>query len=167
MKLGTEPAEILSGIWTTGQIQRVTRFEQALPLHEGERRMIIVDGEEIDDVVLDDQALWMDVETLGPYVITGCAHAGPLNTLTHVQELGDFKKIAGLIGGTHLIGRSEGYLHLTIDGLKQFGLSLISPCHCTGFKAAARIWEAFPKEFLLNFTGRVIEAEKEPEERLI
>lgn len=165
--LSTEPKEILHGMWTTGQIRRVTRFEQPLPLREGVRRVIIVDGEEIDDVVLDDQALWMDIETLGPFVITGCAHAGPLNTLKQVQELGHFEKIGGLVGGTHLIGRSEGYLHLTIDGLRQFGLNLISPCHCTGFKAAARIWEAFPKEFLLNFTGRVIETGKEPEKRVI
>jgi 7,8-dihydropterin-6-yl-methyl-4-(beta-D-ribofuranosyl)aminobenzene 5'-phosphate synthase len=165
--LNAEPTEILQGIWTTGQIQRVTQFEQPLPLREGEKRIIVVDGEEIDDVVLDDQALWMDVETLGPFVITGCAHAGPLNTIMQVQKLGNFQKIGGLVGGTHLIDRSEGYLHLTIDGLEQFGLSLVSPCHCTGFKATTRIWQAFPKEFLLNFTGRVIEAGKEPENRLI
>ena len=55
--LNAEPTEILQGIWTTGQIPRVTQFEQALPLHEGEERTIIVDGEEINDLVLDDQAL--------------------------------------------------------------------------------------------------------------
>lgn len=165
--LTSEPTEIVPGVWTTGQIQRVTPFERALQQSKEERRIIVVDREEIDDQILDDQALWMDVEQVGPFVITGCAHAGPLNTLRQVQKLGHFDKIYGFVGGTHLIGRSEDYLQQTIDGLGKFELSLISPCHCTGFKATARLWQAFPEAFLLNFSGRVIDAEKEPEERLI
>jgi 7,8-dihydropterin-6-yl-methyl-4-(beta-D-ribofuranosyl)aminobenzene 5'-phosphate synthase len=163
----TEPKEVVPGLWTTGQIERVTPFERALPLSEGEKLIIIADGKEIADQILDDQALWMDVEGVGPMVITGCAHAGPVNTLLHVQKIGHFKNICGLVGGTHLVGRSEEYLQQTIKELKQFGLSLISPCHCTGFKATARLWQAFPEAFVLNFSGRIIEAGKEPEERLI
>jgi len=165
--LNTEPTEIMPGVWTTGQIRRETQFERALPLSEGERLIIVVDGEEIDDHILDDQALWMDVDGVGPFVITGCAHAGPVNTLLQVQRLGQFKKIHGLVGGTHLVGRSEEYLQQTIKELKQFGLSLISPCHCTGFKATAKLLQAFPNAFVLNFSGRVIEAKKEPDRRVI
>jgi 7,8-dihydropterin-6-yl-methyl-4-(beta-D-ribofuranosyl)aminobenzene 5'-phosphate synthase len=165
--LKKEPTEILPGVWTTGQIQRVTPFERALPPSEGERRIIVVDGREIDDQILDDQALWMNVEGVGPFVVTGCAHAGPVNTLSQVQTIGNFKQIHGLVGGTHLVGRSERYLQQTVEGLKQFGLSLISPCHCTGFKATTRLWQAFPREFILNFSGRIIEAGKEPERRVI
>lgn len=163
----TKPMEVVPGLWTTGQIERVTSFERALPLSEGEKLVIILDGKEIDDQILDDQALWMDIDEVGPIVITGCAHAGSVNTLLHVERIGSFKHIHGLIGGTHLVGRSEEYLQQTIKELKQFGLGLISPCHCTGFKAMARLWQAFPKAFVLNFSGRVIEAGKEPEERVI
>ncbi len=165
--LNTEPTEILPGVWTTGQVQRVTPFERALPLSRDERRIIIVEGKEIDDQILDDQALWMDVERVGSFVITGCAHAGPVNTLLQVQRLGHFKKIHALVGGTHLVGRSEEYLQQTIEGLEQFGLSLISPCHCTGFKATARLWQTFPRTFVLNFSGRVLEAKREPKRRVI
>jgi 7,8-dihydropterin-6-yl-methyl-4-(beta-D-ribofuranosyl)aminobenzene 5'-phosphate synthase len=165
--LAKEPTEVVPGVWTTGQIQRATPFERALPLSKGERLIIVVDGEEIDDHILDDQALWMDVDGVGPFVLTGCAHAGSVNTLLQVQQLGHFKEIHGLAGGTHLVGRSEEYLQQTIESLKQFGLRLISPCHCTGFKATARLWQAFPRTFVLNFAGRVIEAGKEPERRLI
>lgn len=162
-----DSTEIVPGLWTTGQIQRVTPFERALPLSKDERSIIIVDGEEIDDQILDDQGLWTTVKEVGPFVITGCAHAGPVNTLLQVQRLGHFRKIHGFVGGTHLVGRSEDYMKRTIEGLKQFRLSLISPCHCTGFKATARLWQAFPEAFVLNFSGRAIEAEKEPERRLI
>ena len=165
--LTSKPTEIVPGVWTTGQIQRLTAFERVLPQSKGERRIIIVGGDEVDDQILDDQALWMGVEEAGPFVITGCAHAGPLNSLQHVQRLGKFSNIYGLVGGTHLIGRSEDYLQQTIEGLRKFKLSLISPCHCTGFKATAKLWQAFPEAFLLNYSGRMIDVEKEPEERVI
>lgn len=165
--LRTEPTEIAPGLWTTGQIERVTSFEQPLPLGEGESLIIVVDGEEIDDQILDDQALWMQVEDFGPLVITGCAHAGPVNTLLHIKKIGHFNQIHGLVGGTHLIGRSDECLQKTIKELKEFGLGLISPCHCTGFKATTRLWQVFSQAFVLNFSGRVIEPGKEPEPRVI
>jgi len=165
--LSTQPKEVVPGLWTTGQVKRETSFERALPISKEEKLTIIVDGEEIVDEVLDDQSLWMDVDGIGAFVITGCAHSGPVNTLLHVQRIGHFKNIHGLLGGTHLVGRSDEYLAQTIEGLKQFGLRLISPCHCTGFKAQVKLWQAFPKVFVLNFSGRVLEAGKEPEERVM
>jgi len=162
-----EPTEIAPGAWTTGQIERVTPFERPLPLSKGTRLILKVDGKEIDDQILDDQALWMQVDDVGPVVITGCAHAGLVNTLLQVRKLGRFNQIEGLVGGTHLVGRSEDYVEQTIEKLRQFGLGLISPCHCTGFKAMARLWQAFPQAFVLNFSGRVIEVGKELEDRVI
>lgn len=165
--LTTEPTEVAPGVWTTGQVERVTKFERALPLSQGERLIVIADGEEIEDRILDDQSVWMKVDGVGPFVITGCAHAGPVNTLLQVQRLGNFKQIHALVGGTHLVGRSDKYLEQTVRELKRFGLDLISPCHCTGFKAQTRLWQAFPDAFVLNFCGRVIEAEKMPERPVI
>ncbi|MFQ6054116.1 MAG: hypothetical protein ACE5OO_07825, partial [Candidatus Bathyarchaeia archaeon] len=113
------------------------------------------------------QGLWMEVEGVGPIVITGCAHAGPVNTLLQAQRLSGARRIGGLIGGTHLVGRSDAYLEQTVRALRGFGLRLLSPCHCTGFKATAVLWRAFPDAFVLNFCGRVIEAGKEPEKRVV
>ncbi len=166
--LSADPMEIVKGLWTTGQVDRVTSFERiSAPTSTGNKRIIIVDGEEIDDQILDDQALWMDIKNIGPFVITGCAHAGPINTLLQVQRLGRFNQINGYVGGTHLVGRSDEYFERTVKELKKFGLGLISPCHCTGFKATTRLWDAFPDEFVLNFCCRIIEAGKEPEHRVI
>jgi len=69
---------------------------------------------------------------------------------------------ARAIGGTHLVGRSPDYLDKTIVELEKFDLKLISPCHCSGFVGMARLWNAFPSAFVLNFSGRTIEAGKEP-----
>jgi len=164
--LRKEPSEVAAGVWTTGQIERVTTFECAFPLSEGEKVIIVIDGDEVDDRILDDQALWMNVKRIGPVVITGCAHAGPVNTLLQVQRIGNFKQIYGLVGGTHLVDRSDEYLQQTVSEFRKCGLKLISPCHCTGFKATTNLWHTFPQAFVLNFSGRVIEAGKQPEMRV-
>jgi 7,8-dihydropterin-6-yl-methyl-4-(beta-D-ribofuranosyl)aminobenzene 5'-phosphate synthase len=161
--LSAESTEIVPGVWTTGQIERVTPFENVMSLSQGEKLTIVVNGKEIDDQVLDDQALWMHVDEVGPVVVTGCAHSGLVNTLFHVRKLSQVRQIQGLVGGTHLVGRPDDYLEQTIKDLGQFGLSLISPCHCTGFKASARLWQAFPQTFVQNFCGRVIEVGKKSE----
>lgn len=166
IQLKKTPTEVTPGIWTTGQIKRATAFEQPLPLSEKERIIIVIDGDETDDQILDDQALWMNAKGTGPIVITGCAHAGLINTLLHVQKIGNFKQIHTLIGGTHLVDRTDQYFQQTVNELKKCGLKLISPCHCTGFKATSNLWHTFPKEFILNFSGRTIETGKEPKMQL-
>ncbi len=165
--LTADPTEIVPGVWTTGQIERSTPFEYPLPLSKEERSIIVVDGEESEDLVLDDQALWMNAKGIGVFVTTGCAHAGFVNTLLHIRKLVHSQSIYGLVGGTHLVGRPEAYLQQTINALRKLSLDLLSPCHCTGFKAMSRLYQEFPESFILNFSGRVIEAEKELSNRLM
>jgi 7,8-dihydropterin-6-yl-methyl-4-(beta-D-ribofuranosyl)aminobenzene 5'-phosphate synthase len=159
-----KPVEVVPGLWTTGEIPRKS-FENPLPLRKGEQLMVNIDGREVKDKILDDQALFTVVEGLGCFVVTGCCHAGLINTLSHVKRLVGRDAIYGFVGGTHLVDRSDEYVEKTIDGLT--GLKLISPCHCTGFKAEARLWKAFPEQFVLNYSGRVINAGKEPKPRVI
>jgi 7,8-dihydropterin-6-yl-methyl-4-(beta-D-ribofuranosyl)aminobenzene 5'-phosphate synthase len=166
IQLKATPTEVAPGIWTTGQIPRTTNFEQPLPLQKGERLIKVIDEEETDDQILDDQALWMNVKETGPTVITGCAHAGPINTLLHVQKIGNFKRMHTMIGGTHLVDRTDHYFQQTVNELRKIRLKRISPCHCTGFKATSSLWNAFPKEFILNYSGRIIETAKKPEMQL-
>lgn len=159
-----EPVEVVPGLWTTGEIPR-NSFEDPLPLGEGERLVVSVDGREVEDKILDDQGLFAVVEGVGCFVFAGCCHAGLINTLNHVKRLVGVDTVYGFVGGTHLVGRSDEYVEKTISGL--IGLKLISPCHCTGFKSEARLWKAFPEQFVLNYCGRVIEAGREPKPRVI
>ena len=165
--LAEGPVEVVPGLWTTGEVPRVSPFEEVSPPTQGGRRIVVVEGEEVDDQILCDQALWTEVVGVGPFVVTGCAHSGVVNTGLRAMELGGFKRLHGFIGGTHLVGRSDEYLAQTIEALQRFHLSLLSPCHCTGFKAMAKLYHAFPEEFVVNFCGRTIEAGKEPRNRLI
>jgi 7,8-dihydropterin-6-yl-methyl-4-(beta-D-ribofuranosyl)aminobenzene 5'-phosphate synthase len=158
-----KPVEVAPGLWTTGEIPRDS-FEDPFPLGKGERLVIKVDGQEVADNILDDQGLFTVVEGVGCLVVTGCCHAGLINTLNHVKRLVGVDNIYGFVGGTHLVGRTDEYVEKTIGGLA--GLKLISPCHCTGFKSEARLWKAFPDQFVLNYSGRVIEAGIEPKPRI-
>jgi 7,8-dihydropterin-6-yl-methyl-4-(beta-D-ribofuranosyl)aminobenzene 5'-phosphate synthase len=159
-----EPVEVVPGLWMTGEIPR-NSFEDPLPLHEGERLVVSVDGQEVEDKILDDQGLFAVVEGVGCFVVTGCCHAGLINTLNHVKKLARVDTIYGFVGGTHLVGRSKEYIEKTISGLT--GLKVISPCHCTGFKSEAILWKTLPEQFVLNYSGRVIEAGMEPKPRVI
>lgn len=161
--LSSEPVEVAPGVWTTGEIPRVSYFEVVSPPFQGGRRLISINGEEVDDLILDDQAMFMDVEGVGPFVVTGCAHAGIVNTILRVMKLGGFSGVYGFVGGTHLVQRSEEYVEETVKALRCFGLSMVSPCHCTGFKATARLMDAFTGGFVLNFCGRVIKAGEMPD----
>jgi len=69
--------------------------------------------------------------------------------------------------GTHLVGHDDAYIYRTIEELRRFGLRFLSPCHCTGFKAMAMLYNAFPETFVVNYCGRVFEAGKEPRRRLV
>jgi 7,8-dihydropterin-6-yl-methyl-4-(beta-D-ribofuranosyl)aminobenzene 5'-phosphate synthase len=127
--------------------------------------VINVNGVDEEDNILDDQGLFAVVESVGCFVFVGCCHAGLINTLNHVKRLVGVDTIHGFVGGTHLVNRSDEYVEKTISGLT--GMKLISPCHCTGFKAEARLWKTFPEQFVLNYSGRVINAGKQPKPRVI
>ncbi len=159
--------ELIPGACTTGEIPRVTHFETISPPLRGGKRLTMIEGKAVPDLILDDQALVMNLKKLGPIVITGCAHSGIINTLRQAQKVSKFRKIYGVIGGFHLIQRRNPYINLTVRELKNFGLHLISPCHCTGFKATSILHQAFSKAFVLNFSGRIIRTGKETKPRVI
>jgi 7,8-dihydropterin-6-yl-methyl-4-(beta-D-ribofuranosyl)aminobenzene 5'-phosphate synthase len=151
----TQPTQIIPGIMASGEIPRITPFEKL-----AWRNMTIVDGKAVRDKLLDDQALFINIARKGVLVICGCAHAGLINTLEHALNVTKTKRLYGFIGGTHLIHPKETRLKETIAHLKKLNLQLISPAHCTGHKSIAALNQAFPDEFVLNYTGRVIDTAK-------
>jgi len=160
--LTPQPIEVVPGLWTTGQIPRINEFETIPPSTDGSGRVIVVDGDHVEDHILCDQSLWTQVEGYGTWVITGCAHSGPVNTLTQVCKLGGFAEIYAYIGGTHLVGRPDDYVMRTTDALRKFNLKLFSPCHCTGFNAMAILSREFPEQFAVNYCGRVFKSWEKP-----
>ena len=160
--LSEKPVEVVPGLWTTGEVPRVNDFEKISQPLDGGRRVVVIDGVEHDDFILCDQSLWMEIEDQGCWVITGCAHSGPVNIVEHVCKLGGFSAIYAYIGGTHLVARKDDYIIRTARELERFNLSLFSPCHCTGFNAMSLLHKKFKDSFAVNYCGRVFKSWEKP-----
>lgn len=154
--LTKEPFQIIPGITTTGEIPRLTRFEKILG-----RRFIVVGRVLQRDHILDDQALIVNVRRQGAWILTGCAHSGIINTLKRFESIAPSISVHAIIGGFHLVSKRKEEIKPVVDALRSYKPKVISPCHCTGFQATRMIWEAFDREFVLNFSGRTITSQKE------
>jgi len=153
--LTRERCEIISGVTTTGEIARLTRFEKT-----PERLFILLGGQAQRDHLLDDQALIINVRGQGAWVLSGCAHSGIINTLRRVEHLAPSLPIHAIVGGLHLVSKREREIEPVVSALKSYQPKLVSPSHCTGFRATKMIWDAFEEEFVLNFAGRTIVSQK-------
>ena len=105
-------------------------------------------------MIHDDQAVVMNVKAKGLVILTGCGHAGAINTVRHAQELTGIQKVYALIGGFHLTGPIfEPIVQPTVEAIKEFSPSVIVPQHCTGWKATHLIAREFPDAFVPNSVG--------------
>lgn len=149
--LAKNSVKIAEDIITTGEIERTTEFEDV-------KGFITVEDDVFkDDLILDDQALIFNMEDKGLVVVSGCAHAGIINTVKHAQKVTGIKKVYGVLGGFHLEGTSQKRVDLTIEELAKFKPKIVGPCHCTGFKATNQIANSFKENFLPLQTGDLIE----------
>lgn len=136
----------------TGQIPRKTSFEKGFPLQYKE----IEDEKELvpDPLVNDDQAVVVNIKQKGLVIVTGCGHAGIINTINYAKKVTKINKVFAVLGGFHLTGGIyEESIEPTIKELEKADPKYIIPCHCTGWKATNRIIEAMPERFIQTSVG--------------
>ena len=132
LHLSREPQEIVSGVWTTGEIG--ARIE---PEGRGEGHSVREGETWIPDPYEDDMALVLQ-GTEGLVLLCGCCHAGLLNTLDHIHaSYGEHPR--AIIGGTHLVAANEQHIRHVAERLQQAGSAALYPNHCTGQGAYARL----------------------------
>ena len=137
-------------VLVTGQIHRSTPFEQGFGLHYAK----IKDEWQQDPWIHDDQALVVHVKNKGLVILTGCGHAGAINTIRHAQALTGIDRVYAILGGFHLTGAFfEPIIEPTVAMLKELNPTLIVPAHCTGWKATHRIARELPEAFVPNSVG--------------
>ncbi|MFC2019634.1 MBL fold metallo-hydrolase [Chloroflexota bacterium] len=150
-RLSTGPVKIADDILTTGEVPRVTDFED-MPTH-----LMVREGSRWRrDELKDDQALVIDTEQ-GLFVILGCAHRGIINTLYHARQLTGVARIHTVVGGAHLLDASEERVSRTIAVLKELDVQRLGLCHCTSLPAASIIAHEFGDRFFFNNAGNRIE----------
>ena len=108
------------------------------------------------DPLLDDQALFFESKQ-GLVVILGCAHAGVVNTLHHIMDLTGQKQFFAILGGMHLGSASPKRIARTLEAFQIHEVAHIGPAHCTGSKASAQLWNAFPDRCFACSVGTKIE----------
>ncbi|NBD38719.1 MAG: MBL fold metallo-hydrolase [Verrucomicrobia bacterium] len=132
-----EPTEVLPGIWATGEVPRVTDYEDT-----GGDFCLDEEGSQRDPIP-DDQALYFRSDH-GIVLILGCAHAGVVNTMRHVATLTGEEHLHAVMGGMHLLHATTGRLEKTYAVFEEMKVARIAPCHCTGIRAVAGFRNAFP-----------------------
>jgi 7,8-dihydropterin-6-yl-methyl-4-(beta-D-ribofuranosyl)aminobenzene 5'-phosphate synthase len=151
-QVSREHRKLAEGIWLTGEVTRITDFE------EPEGDMIVLDPEKRVDPLQDDQALVLEMDE-GLLIILGCAHNGMINTIECARKITGQDRVFGVVGGTHLGfgGIRTERLARTIEALKGYDLKLLAVSHCTGLLAACELAEEFKDRFIFNNAGTVIE----------
>ena len=144
--VGQQPAEpvwtreltaVCGRLWVTGEIPRVTDFEDTGgPFFLDEQL-------QHPDPLVDDQALFFE-STEGTVIVLGCAHAGVVNTLLHVRQLTGDRLVHVVVGGMHLGAASPERMQRTVEALRQLEVGRLGPGHCTGLAATSALWSAFP-----------------------
>lgn len=154
--LNESPVEVGPGALATGFIERTVPFEPPRPAADsGGALYHIYRGKSQPDVVPDDQAVAINVKGKGLVILTGCAHAGIINSIYAAQAAAGVKGIYGVFGGFHLgfPGVPDENTAQTIEALRRLQPKILSPMHCTGFKAISEISRAMPDVFLLQTAG--------------
>lgn len=146
-----QPLLIASGFaCITGEIPRTTDFETGMANNRILREGVWVP----DPLLVDERALVFNVKAKGLVVISGCAHAGIINTIRYAKQITGGEKVCGVFGGFHLSGRDfEMRIPQTVTALKKIGPDLVVPSHCTGWRALRALSEAFPEDFIFNSVG--------------
>jgi 7,8-dihydropterin-6-yl-methyl-4-(beta-D-ribofuranosyl)aminobenzene 5'-phosphate synthase len=148
--LAREPSEIAPGLYCTGEIPRSDS-----PGGPTEIFHLDPQGNAVDPL-LDDQSLFFDTPE-GVVVVLGCAHAGVLAILDHVRHLTHDRPIHAVLGGMHLDHASPPQLQRVIEQLHHTSPRLIVPMHCTGSRAMAALWTAFPEACQAGGAGAVFD----------
>lgn len=130
--------QVFDGVGLTGQIPRSNSFEDT------GGQFFLDEGCLESDPLLDDQALFIE-SSKGLVIVSGCAHAGIVNTLQQISNIKPRQNFYAVMGGMHLVNADAERIERTINTFQEYDLQQIGPAHCTGTNARERIRSSFPE----------------------
>ena len=140
-----EPVELFPGVFSTGEIPRQNPHE-VLSKRLSRIHIDGPDGPQVDQIP-EDLSLIFQMGEGSIVILTGCCHAGVVNTIHHARDIASFSEIAGLIGGLHLLDAPQPRLDYTVAELGKLNIKEIGACHCTGPRGIHALKKAFPDRF--------------------
>ncbi len=149
LNLSTSPSLIYNrSALLSGEIERDTPFETGSPLLEMKK------GDHfIHDTFPDDQSVIFHLKGKGLVILSGCAHAGIINSVRHARQITGIDTIHAVIGGFHLSGAPDDVVDRTVAAMQECDPHMIVPLHCSGMNAIFRFLEAMPGQVVINTVG--------------
>jgi 7,8-dihydropterin-6-yl-methyl-4-(beta-D-ribofuranosyl)aminobenzene 5'-phosphate synthase len=146
-----QPSFLFGGsVLVTGEVPRVTGYEPGFPPQQA----WLGGGWEPDPLVLDDQALIVNVAGKGLIVLTGCGHAGVVNIARYATILTGGEPLHAIVGGFHLNGPVfEPLIPRVLDDLAALGPDWLVPAHCAGWRAQHAMSARFGDAYVPNAVG--------------
>lgn len=131
----------------SGEIPRRTAYEKGV----ASQVCRLTDGADWtpDPLLMDERFLAVHVRDKGLVVFSACSHAGIVNVLHHARETFPDVKLHAAMGGFHLSGPTEAVIPETVRELGGFGLDLIIPAHCTGWRAVNALERAYGEKVVV------------------
>lgn len=130
------PVELAPGVWLTGPVPR-PHPERNYP---ATARLSVAAGPAADTIP-EDASLVVDTPE-GLVVLTGCGHAGIVNTATYGREIVRAAPLLAVVGGLHLFNASQATLDWTGAKLREYGVKHLLAGHCTGLEATWQLRRA-------------------------
>ena len=127
------PVQLFPGVWLLGSIPRIHPER-----NYGAGLRLQTPGGPVEDNVPEDTSIVLDSAD-GLIVISGCGHAGIINTLQYARKTVREAPVHAAIGGFHLFAATDEQLEWTASRLREFGLAYFLGAHCTGLEAVFRI----------------------------
>ncbi len=148
---GVQPSFLFErSVLVTGEISRVTGYEPGFPPQQA----WLDGGWQPDPLVLDEQAVVINVRDKGLVVLTGCGHAGIVNTCRYARSLTGGLPLYATLGGFHLNGPLfEPLIPRVLDDLDEMKPQVLVPAHCTGWRAQHAMSRRFGEAFVPNSVG--------------
>ena len=131
------PFELLPGVWLLGPVPRV-HPERNWSVAPGRPQLLQLPTGPVEDNVPEDTAIAINTRS-GLVVISGCGHAGVINTLEYARKSVADVPIEAAVGGFHLYAASDEVLEWTGGRLKALGVRNFLGAHCTGIEAVFRL----------------------------
>ncbi|MCK4975685.1 MAG: MBL fold metallo-hydrolase [Anaerolineales bacterium] len=147
--LSEGPYKLEAGCWTTGAVPRTSFEKSGISAKMYYREEDSFQRDEIED----DQAIVINLKDKGLLVLSGCAHAGIVNTVNYARQISGVDKVWAVMGGFHLARASDEDIQRTINDLVKLEPALIVPSHCTGFNAICQFAKQMPDAFVLGLVG--------------
>ncbi|KAJ3476042.1 hypothetical protein NLI96_g11429 [Meripilus lineatus] len=162
-KRGEGHAVAGGGVWVSGEIPRLTWFEEGL--HIGAVRFFEEEGEAkgkwvLEQHIMDERYAAIDVAGKGLVIFSSCSHAGIVNVVRDAIKTFN-RPVHMIIGGLHLA--SSDLLYRIAPTVEFFSTKMrpsptyVLPMHCTGFTAKVALEKALGEGCVPASTGMRIE----------